>query len=299
MGRPRNGTPKCRYSTTIDAALAARWEAFAGKSANGTAARLLERAIAEALASEDGSPESPMPQPESVDRLDTFHGHPNGVAACDQVAEFERRLVDAEQRIEDLTIGLVKAQRAQISGPEKRSQAATISDSGQPASAPDRPRGARWEWPLEALLQDERWWEAWLPRLYELLGQELQGQFAAADQLPRDARGYVDLMAYLFPPIGDTDWRSPAYRGAALAASAAPAAVPTMRPVLGPLRGHVWEPVVRHVAEALAALESTGAEGTDAYLRLRAKAEIIGPWSEALFRLLGEAALRAPSRQLA
>ncbi|TMC06789.1 MAG: hypothetical protein E6J41_17620 [Chloroflexi bacterium] len=298
MGRPRNGTPKRRYSTTIDAALAARWEAFAGKGANGTAARLLERAIAEALAASDGSPELRGRRPERIEPVDTFHRQPYGVAAGDQVGEFERRLADAEQRIEDLTIGLVKAQRAQKASPEKMSQAATFADSGEPA-ATARPRGARWEWPLETLLQDERWWEAWLPRLYELLGQELQGQFAAADQLPRDARGYIDLMSYLFPPIGDTDWRSPAYGGAALAASAAPVAAQTMPPTLGPLRGHVWEPVVRHVAEALAALESTGAEGADAYLRLRAKAEIIGPWSEALFRLLGEAALRAPSRQLA
>ncbi len=294
MGRPRNGTLKRRYSTTIDAALAARWEQHAGKNPNDTAARLLERAMAEALAAWDRGPEPPRPDPAEAAR-------PNDerVAACDPLAEFERRLADAEQRIEDLTIGLVKARRAQAGGPEKRSHAATFSDSGEPPAAPDRPRGARWEWPLETLLRDERWWEAWLPRLYELLGQELQGQFAAADQLPKDPRGYVDLMTYLFPPIGDTDWRSPAYRRAALAASAAPSVSPTMRLALAPQRGHVWEPVVRHMAEALAALESTGAEGTDAYLRLRAKAEIIGPWSEALFRLLGEGALRAPARQLA
>jgi hypothetical protein len=293
VGRPRNGTPKRRYSTTIDAELAERWEQHAGKNPNDTAARLLERAMADTLAAMDGGPEPARQDPKPPRPADEV------VAGCDHLAEVELRLADAEQRIEDLTIGLVKVQRAQGGGPEKRSQPATVPDSGDPPPAPDRPRGARWEWPLEALLRDEPWWEAWLPRLYELLGHELQGQFTAADQVPRDDRGYVDLMAYLFPPIDDVTWRSPAYRQAALAASAAPTAFPAMRTARVPQRGLVWEPVLRHVAEALAALESTGAEGTDAYLRLRAKAEIIGPWSEALYRLIGEGALRAPARQLA
>lgn len=113
--------------------------------------------------------------------------------------------------------------------------------------------------------------------------------------MQRDDRGYIDLMAYLFPPIDGVSWQSRCYRAAALVTAPAPPAHRT--PVAR--RGDVWEPVVRHVAEALCTLESTGADGTDAYLRLRAKAEIVGPWSETLLRLIGEAPFRAPAHQLA
>jgi hypothetical protein len=267
MGRPSNGMPRERYSTTISAELAARWTAHAGKKANATAARLLERAMEHAM--NDG---------DALD-LDADSSHPQA-ADAGRLASVERRLEEAERQIEELTIRLVKVQR------ERQEPAASSTVVEHAAGQP----GARWEWPLKALLADEGWWDVWLPRLYELLGHNVPRQLTDADKpAARDERGYVDLMVLLFPPIGGADWRSPAYGAAALAAAPTQASALLAR---APHRGHAWEPVVRHVVEALCALESTGAEGTEAYLRLRAKAEIIGPWAEALLHLLGERQLR-------
>ena len=54
----------------------------------------------------------------------------------------------------------------------------------------------------------------------------------------------------------------------------------------------------RIVPEALCALESSETEGADPYVRLRAKAEIIGPWVEVLRYLVGEGGLALPGRLL-
>jgi hypothetical protein len=66
-----------------------------------------------------------------------------------------------------------------------------------------------------------------------------------------------------------------------------------------------WEPVIRHVVEAPCSLERTGNDGfADPYVRMRAKAEIMGPWLTALRYMVGDEAPHLPQhsgkrRQLA
>jgi hypothetical protein len=50
------------------------------------------------------------------------------------------------------------------------------------------------------------------------------------------------------------------------------------------LRAHVWYPVLRHVAKAVAALERTSAADIDPQLRVEAVARIIQSWVDVLFR---------------
>ena len=158
---------------------------------------------------------------------------------------------------------------------------------------------ARWEWPVATLLKDVGWWDRWLPRLNELLGRQsghrliLDRPSSPAD--PLDDRGYYDLLGFLFPPVGAhravVTWRSLDYpRSAQLP-------VRDNSDVASPI--HVWEPVLRHVVEALSLLETTGRAGADPYLRLRAEAEITGPWIRVLRFLLGEEEPDLPRQRLA
>ncbi len=55
-----------------------------------------------------------------------------------------------------------------------------------------------------------------------------------------------------------------------------------------PVRAEVWEPVVRHVALALTALEMTCQDARDAYTHLRVEAEVRGEWLWTLGAMLGE-----------
>jgi hypothetical protein len=117
-----------------------------------------------------------------------------------------------------------------------------------------------------------------LPRLYQLLGSEAPGRgVASADT------GYVDLLGHLYPPIGATTWCSPEY--GALAQSTAPASGHGLP--LGPGRARSWAPVIRHVALALVALETTEDSDADPYHAMRVQAEITGPWVSVLRHLLG------------
>jgi hypothetical protein len=172
---------------------------------------------------------------------------------------------------------------------EKERLAAALSETRRqlaqmrkttPAELAETPR---WAWPLDCLLADAEWWSSWLPRLYELLGSDA-GNYSSREREALDERGYVDLMTHLFPPIGDLTWRSPRYREASLAEAASQPAN-TMLSGLG--RSHAWEPVIRHVARALAALEATEQTGADAYHAMRVQAEISGPWIMVLRHLLG------------
>jgi hypothetical protein len=172
---------------------------------------------------------------------------------------------------------------------EKEELAAALTEvrrqlARQPgADASEATRLPRWAWPMDSLLADAGWWQMWLPRLYELLGSDL-GLMVSDRRSNLDERGYVDLMGHLFPPVGGTTWRSPAYPDASRMCAAPDDAIVSNRP----RRSAVWEPVVRHVARALAALEATERAGADAYHALRVQAELSGPWIRTLRYLLGE-----------
>jgi hypothetical protein len=190
--------------------------------------------------------------------------------AGDETAEEER--VQASPLYQRLT-----AERDELSAAlmETRRQLA----EQRRATPADLQQTPRWAWPLDCLLADDDWWGSWLPKLYELLGSEAPGRSAAhADHC------YLDLMAYLFPPIGSVTWRSLKYRAAVQTdTSSSP-----VRLTAGPGRALAWEPVIRHVARALAALETTEAPDADPYHAMRVQAEISGPWVGVLRHLLGK-----------
>jgi hypothetical protein len=153
----------------------------------------------------------------------------------------------------------------------------------------------RWRWPLETLLADDPWWDEWLPLLGELIGRRLEYDRGYDDRQAEtavvDDRGFADLMRYLFPDLRDDSgevvpWRSSAYpRHVRLTwESTGPRSALRQRPV----RAEVWEPVIRHVARALTALETTSQAPGDAYTHLRVEAEIRGEWMRTLGALLGE-----------
>jgi hypothetical protein len=147
------------------------------------------------------------------------------------------------------------------------------------ASSDEMETRPRWAWPLDCLLADAEWWERWLPRLYQLLGSE----GAVRDRIPLRA-GYVDLLEHLFPAIDGVTWRSPDYRTAAeeCVSSAPRSSLPN-----NPGRAQAWEPVLRHVVRALAALETTEESGADPFHAMRVHDEISGPWVAVLRHLLG------------
>ncbi|HLH68397.1 MAG TPA: hypothetical protein VKY90_05085 [Candidatus Dormibacteraeota bacterium] len=57
---------------------------------------------------------------------------------------------------------------------------------------------------------------------------------------------------------------------------------------LPPARQRVWEPVVRHVAAALGALERCAEEGADSQLRLEWAERITGAWVRVLPQPIGD-----------
>lgn len=146
-------------------------------------------------------------------------------------------------------------------------------------------RGPRWEWPLEDLLADRPWWSTWLPRLHEVLGRPLPA-YGIGNRQPQDERGYVDLMARLFPPIrladgADAEWHLPDYPALVLRYSEPDANAARAR-------ADIWQPVIRRVAVALAALEQTATPGADPVQRIHVEDELSGPWLRTLRRLTGD-----------
>jgi hypothetical protein len=139
---------------------------------------------------------------------------------------------------------------------------------------------------VEESLADTSWWDRWLPRLYEVLGRANAGlPYLDSDgDPPTDGRGYADLMARLFPPVGAVTWRAPRY-AEAVAESGSAGPPPAHRPAP---RAQVWEPVLRHVALALCALEASGQPGANPYLRLETLARLTGSWLRVLGSLVGE-----------
>jgi hypothetical protein len=133
----------------------------------------------------------------------------------------------------------------------------------------------RWRWPLDALLEDARWWDRWLPSFNELLGRGLgYRERKGVDRPGRapvlDQRGYSDLMAFLFPIVEGISWRSSSYGEA-----------------IGAERAAIWEAVLRHVALALTALEWANRLEADPLRTITTQEQITGPWLKTLRRLLG------------
>ena len=103
--------------------------------------------------------------------------------------------------------------------------------------------------------------------------------------------GYVDLMELMFPAIDGVTWRSLQYPAAAASRNSTSQ---HRDRVSGPGRALAWEPVIRHMARGLAALEAAEQPAADPYHGMRVQAEISGPWIDTLCHLLGgsPAALR-------
>jgi hypothetical protein len=185
-----------------------------------------------------------------------------------------QELADARRRIDELG----------------RQLDAVLSAQRPPDPHEAHPDGPRWRWPIEELLADAEWWDRWLPSLYELPGRDLRadtgsayGRTRAGGQPAVDSRGYSDLLSYLFPPTGSVSWGSPDYPAAA--AGAAEAGHEGMPPSVRP---YAWEPVLRHVASALCALEQASKDEGNPLLHLDAVDRITHSWLTALKNLLGQ-----------
>lgn len=158
----------------------------------------------------------------------------------------------------------------------------------------------RWEQPLSGLLHDREWWTTWLPRLYQLLGRQPHlYERNRVDVL--DDRGYPDLMSSLFPPVRDrggrvvAEWHSPYYADHCIRDREFSRSGPGVGDGgAGPARPVVWEPVLRHVAVALCALEQTAVVGADSLFRIRVEDEITGAWLRTLRRLTGSETAELP-----
>ncbi|MBO0835715.1 MAG: hypothetical protein J2P28_09370, partial [Actinobacteria bacterium] len=193
----------------------------------------------------------------------------------DDLADLRRRNEELQRQNDDLrgTLDELGKNLAKMEGREER----------------ERPE-PRWEWPVEELVADSSWWDRWLPRLYELLGRADQIFDIDTEVLPVDLRGYSDLMSRLFPAAGSVTWRSPEYCSAVASVAAE-----------GVEEGHrlsvqaqVWEPVIRHVALALSALEETGQPGSSPQLRLETVTRLTGSWAQILLNLVGQDTSRLP-----
>jgi hypothetical protein len=252
-------TPTKRYHLTVSTEFADRLDAYASRLRQRpatAAARLLEDALERAVSGQQEH------EPE-----------------VEELAEARRHIEELNRRL-----AILRAQHAKCRPTAESTSTSVIEGSGP-----------RWEWPLPALLSDDRWWDLWLPRLYELLGRQLIRYTPTPGQV-LDRRGYADLMTFLFPPLSRgtaiVTWRSPNYGELAALEEVTEAEG-------GPVRAQVWEPVIRHLTEALCALEATGKPSADPYLRIRAKAEIVNSWADILRNLLGETAPALPRDKLA
>jgi hypothetical protein len=259
MARPRRTTPTRRYHLTVSTGFAGRLDAYA------SGLRQRPATVAASLLED------------ALER--TVSGQLEHQPESEELAEARRHIQELNHRL-----SILRAQHAKCK-PTPDSTSTSAIEGSSP----------RWEWPLAAVLSDDEWWDRWLPRLYELLGRQLI-QYAPTPGQVLDRRGYADLMTFLFPPMSRgtaiVTWRSPTYGELAGLEQATEAAA-------GPVRAQVWEPVIRHLTEALCALEATGKPSADPYLRIRAKAEIVNSWADILRNLLGETAPALPRDKLA
>jgi hypothetical protein len=157
----------------------------------------------------------------------------------------------------------------------------------------------RWEWAMEDLLADRGWWATWLPHLHELLGRQL-GRHGPAREDVVDDRGYADLLRFLFPPVcrnGQVvaEWNSPDYPHHAQQDRGMERRHQLLRVgTLDSARSVIWEPVIRHVAVALSALELTATPNADPILRMRTEAELTGSWLKTLRLITGDDTAELP-----
>lgn len=282
--RPKNEVPSQRFTITIPAVEALELRRYAealGVRTVGTAAGQI---VTEAMRRIHQAP------PEEQDRI----------------AELAGELRRERRRVEELELELARAERrATEAGRAARRMGADVGGDEEPEAEPERPSApaseagsaARWELPMGQLLEDQEWWDRWLPRLAQTLGRKFPTA-AYGDAMdpqrrrmpPTEGRGYVDLLEHLFPPIRVEEegaeqlvtWRSVEYP-----ARAYQQAIDENGEVTN-VAGWVWEPVVRHVAEALAALEGTGdAMHGDPWSRMQLREWIQTRWLESLQVILG------------
>jgi hypothetical protein len=298
MGRPRKATLARRYHLTVEADLADRIDAYAAsirKRPATAAGRLLEEAVCRAEAGDElaGQAKELTMAREQIQELE---GRVSQLRAqlCERPPAVEQEAGEGD-RLDGDAVGIAPSEEGSGRGGRRRRR----------GEATERPR---WEWPLDKLLANGAWWDRWLPRLYELLGDQLHYEpddsRGVQGKPVRDQRGYSDLMSYLFPAIrlGERriGWRSIEYPRAARQAWTLERRRSTYHDGLD-----AWETVIRHVVEALCSLERTGNDAfADPYVRMRAKAEIIGPWLSALRYMVGDGSPRLPQhsgkrRQLA
>lgn len=162
---------------------------------------------------------------------------------------------------------------------------------GEPEHPPQV--GPRWEWPIEVILAEGRWWDRWLPELNELLGRQLIDKDDRRSRASiTDRRGYADLLEFLFPALSvdgqRVSWRSAQYPHLVR--------LTNLDGELWP----IWESVIRHVVVALEALANTAEPGAEPGHRILIQDQITGPWLRSLKSLLGEGPRREtlPLRRL-
>lgn len=221
----------------------------------------LDAADADALEAAARQNDRPPTTEAGLRIVQTLHAEIDGEASALTRAE----LATAQRELESLRVANAALRR-------QLREAVDPEEAGPP----------RWEWPIEHLLGDQDWWRAWLPRLHQLLGRPEAFVYTGRAQVAVDRHGYVDLMGMLFPPARETTGREVVWSSADYALAIERASEPA-----GPLLAAVWEPVVRHVAVALSALEATAVAGTRPSVRIRTEEEISGPWLETLRRLTG------------
>jgi hypothetical protein len=234
----------------------------------------LDQADADALEASASAASRPPTTEAGLRIVSTLHAEGNGTS--DALAQANAEVAELKRQLEAL--------RVQHAAVLRRLNDSSATGNGSAARPP------RWAWPIEDLLSDGEWWSTWLPHLHEILGAPpLVG--AGLDDRRPDERGYVDLMAHLFPPVrvgtALAEWHGLDY----------PAAVRgTTRPNAGagPTRADMWQAVIRHVAVALAALAQTEIAGADPLLRIRTVDELTGPWARSLRRLTGNESADLP-----
>ena len=223
-----------------------------------------------------------------ADVLDAYASEQRRPAATVAARLLVQALLKAtSQETDELAIALrqvAELQRANA-GLRRRLEAA----GADPLAATKVPK---WEWPLEDLLADRQWWAIWLPRLCELLGREVHPYgLPSVEEL--DHRGYVDLMTMLFPPVHQNghivaEWNSLEYPNQLLHDSQGDKSRQQPQCAAGSVtRAAVWEPILRHVAVALCAIEQTSVPGADPVLRMRTQDELAIGWLRTLRRLTG------------